>query len=129
MSGKKMKQIKTYILDRLWSKAVKVIRGGKCEYCGATSNNTQIDAHHIYGRRNYGVRFEVDNGVVLCANHHEFSTEFSAHQTPLEFTEWIKTKRSKDLIDTLKCKANKICRAFEIDRELIRDSLKEITNG
>lgn len=121
-----MKQIKTYILDRLYPKAVKAIRGNKCEYCGAKEDETQIDVHHIYGRRNYGTRWDTDNGVVLCCLHHEFSTEFSAHQTPLEFASWIQTKRPKELLDVLKQKANKICRVYEIDRELMRDSLKEI---
>lgn len=124
-----MKQIKTKTLDRLWSQAVKKIRGNKCEYCGTGPSETQIDTHHIYGRRNYSTRWCVGNGVVLCAAHHTFSNFFSAHQTPIEFADFIFSKRPNYLLDNLRDEARKICRASEIDREQIRDSLKEIINA
>ena len=123
-----IKKIKTRTLDTLWSKAVKAVRGDACEYCGATSEVTQIDSHHIYGRKNYGLRFLVDNGCRLCVLHHKFSTLFSAHETPLKFAKFIQTKRSKKLLDFLRLTSNKICRANEINREEVSEHLRKIIN-
>lgn len=32
----------------------------------------------------------LDNGVTLCAGHHTFNHQFSAHRTPEAFTRWFK---------------------------------------
>jgi hypothetical protein len=32
----------------------------------------------------------LDNGVTLCAGHHTFNYEFSAHRAPEAFTRWFK---------------------------------------
>ena len=32
----------------------------------------------------------LDNGVTLCASHHTFNHQFSAHRTPEAFTRWFK---------------------------------------
>jgi len=123
-----IKKIKTRTLDTLWSKAVKAARGDACEYCGATSEITQIDSHHIYGRKNYGLRFLIDNGCRLCVLHHRFSTLFSAHETPLKFAEWIQTKRSILLLDFLRETSNKTCRVNEINKEKISEHLRKFIN-
>ena len=73
-------------LDHLWSKAVKKAAGNKCEYCGAI---TSLNAHHIYSRRFYSLRWDLVNGVSLCFKHH-FGL---AHQDPITFNEWLKSRR------------------------------------
>jgi hypothetical protein len=31
-----------------------------------------------------------ENAVILCASHHVFSSDFSAHKTPEKFERWFK---------------------------------------
>ena len=76
--------------DDLWSLLVKMKAGYRCEYCGKTS---YLNSHHIFSRTKKSVRWNDLNGVCLCAGHHTFSSDFSAHQTPTEFTEWVKEYR------------------------------------
>lgn len=74
-------------LDKLWRDAIKS-RDEVCQVCGGTS---YLNAHHIIGRRNRNVRWDLDNGILLCSGCHTFKTE-SAHQDPAWFMEWF-TKR------------------------------------
>jgi len=53
-------------LDVAWSKAVRE-RDVTCRKCGGTGG---LSAHHVYGRRHLGTRWDVDNGVTLCYPHH-----------------------------------------------------------
>ena len=49
--------------DMLWSRVVRI--GGRCEYCGCVDK--KLDAHHIYSRSNKSTRWELENGICLCA--------------------------------------------------------------
>jgi hypothetical protein len=89
-------------LDKLWSE--KVREKGRCEVDGC--NSKTLHAHHVFGRRNYGVRWDLDNGVCLCAGHHKFYSHFSAHETPTIFTEWLIKTKGKEFLDRLTEKAN-----------------------
>ena len=117
---KKVK-ITTKTLDKLWRMAVKKLAGDECEYCGATK---YLNAHHVFGRRNFAVRWEINNGVSLCAKHHTFSNEFSAHQTPTRFKDWIIEKRGQDWYDELNKQANTV----KPNREEIEKKLSDIIN-
>jgi hypothetical protein len=88
-----------------WSLKVKEIAGFKCEKCGSTQ---YLNSHHIFGRKNKSVRHDVDNGCCLCAGHHKFKTDFSAHETPTLFTGWIIDKRGQEWYDRLREKARSI---------------------
>jgi predicted restriction endonuclease len=118
---KKVK-ITTKTLDGLWRQAVKKLAGDKCEYCGATR---YLNSHHIFGRRNYAVRWEINNGVSLCAKHHKFSNQFSAHETPTRFKDWIIEKRGQEWYDNLNKQAN-TCKP---DREKFKNQLEVILYG
>lgn len=82
--------------DMWWSKAVRSI--GYCEYCNTPDF---LNAHHIYGRSNTNTRWEFDNGICLCAKHHTFSNEFSAHRCPSAFTYWLESRRGRPYMDKL----------------------------
>ena len=86
-------------LDIQWSKAVKVLAGYACEYCGKTEH---LNSHHFYGRRVFPLRWNAKNGVCLCAGHHTFSSTFSAHQTEPDFNKWIIENRGEDWADELR---------------------------
>jgi len=81
-------------LDEAWSLAVKKRAGYKCEVCGIGESG-HLNSHHIVGRRNRRVRWDVRDGVCLCVKHHKLGIE-SAHEDPLWFREWLEDKRWED---------------------------------
>jgi len=90
-------------LDIMWSELVKKRAGNKCEYCGKSE---YINSHHIFSRSSRSVRWDVDNGVCLCAGHHVFSSTFSAHKTGMEFAAWIIERRGDGWYNKLRLKAH-----------------------
>lgn len=89
-----MKSPKTRLADKLdkaWSKVI--LSKGKCEVCGKTES---LNGHHIEGRKNMALRWDLRNGVCLCAGCHVFRKE-SAHQSPEWFHFWLEDKRWEDL--------------------------------
>jgi len=84
-------------LDKLWSEIVKQRAGNVCEY-KTCSKTAHLNAHHIFGRGNLSVRWDLDNGVCLCVGHHTFG-RWSAHKAPIWFIEWI-SKYRKEVDDT-----------------------------
>jgi hypothetical protein len=75
-------------LDIAWSLLVKLEAGMKCEIENCQHKPT-LNSHHIFTRSNRSTRWDTANGVCLCVGHHTFSSKFSAHQTPTEFTYWL----------------------------------------
>ena len=111
-------------LDDAWSLLVKLVAKNKCEYCGKTS---PLNSHHIYSRAKKSTRWSVDNGICLCVGHHTFSSQFSAHLTPTEFTEWVIEKRGREWYDKLRLLANREMKLHEHEKQTILDHLlKEI---
>lgn len=90
------------VCDVLWSKYIR-LKALKCEYCWSPDN---LNAHHIFTRHSKNTRWESLNWICLCAKHHTFSDEFSAHKTPVEFTYWLEEIRWKDFINDLRQMAN-----------------------
>jgi len=72
--------------NKLWKEAIWERDDDKCQYCGMPSRN----AHHVVGKANHRLRWELLNGLNLCPKHHTFDTKFSAHGTPTIFAEWFK---------------------------------------
>lgn len=91
--------------DDAWSKAVKERDGHKCAYCGKTE---YLNSHHIFSRKHMGLRWDLDNGITLCSGHHNFSTTFSAHKTPVEFIEWLKERNGEEWYQKLRSKAKQL---------------------
>lgn len=83
--------------DKIWSE---IIRSKKyCEICGRLANNP----HHVIGRVNYILRWNIRNGCLLCAGCHT-SHRFSAHNDPIWFMDWFKKARPDDYKYLLKKK-------------------------
>ena len=83
----------------LWRKCVLAKFGSKCIVCNATK---LPNCHHLISERSFPVmRYDIDNGVVLCPFHHKFN-KFSAHKNSLWFCELIlKTVVSSESINSL----------------------------
>lgn len=73
-----------------------------CEKCG----NFGTDTHHVIGRGNYNLRWDIRNGCLLCASCHEFDKN-SAKNNPLDFAKWFETTRPDDY-DYLMSKKNEL---------------------
>ena len=54
-------------LINLWSKAVRAEKGEGCYHCGAPAHSV----HHIIRRRHRLTRYDVVNGIPLCAECHQ----------------------------------------------------------
>lgn len=118
-------------LDNLWRFAIYRRAGYVCEYCGATG---QLNAHHIFSRSNFAVRWDIENGVCLCVSHHIFGN-LSFHKSPAEMLEWIKEKRGMEWYERLLKKARTMIktseskeRAYEIlkNEQYDRSTIKRI---
>jgi len=99
---------------------VKERAGYKCEYCGKTE---YLNSHHVFSRTNYSVRWDVNNGVCLCAGHHVLGN-FSAHKAPLEFADWLKGERGEKWYDKLLLKAKKVVPSMDLE-QVKKDLVKQ----
>lgn len=70
--------------DKLWSECIRI--NWCCEYCW---KKEYLNAHHITSRANKSVRWELSNWICICSGCHTFSSKFSAHLTPYEFSKWL----------------------------------------
>ena len=112
-------------LDKLWAEIVKQRARSVCEY--KTCKKTDyLNSHHIFGRSNLSVRWNLDNGVCLCPGHHTFNN-YSAHKAPIWFIEWIKKQRGIEWYENLRKKANQV-KKWTIPelRELVEEFKKEV---
>jgi hypothetical protein len=109
-------------LDDAWSLLVKLRAGMKCEYCG---KETHLNSHHIYSRSKKSTRWDTENGICLCVAHHVFSSGFSAHKTPLEFIDWLKTYKNVEQIDNLKLKANSTVKFMKFEKDQLLEELQK----
>ena len=112
-------------LDKLWAVIIKQRANNVCEY--KTCEKTDyLNAHHIFGRSNLSVRWNLNNGVCLCPGHHTLSN-YSAHKAPIWFIEWIKKKRGIEWYGNLCFSANRV-RKWTIPelKELFEEFKKEI---
>lgn len=84
--------------DKLWSECVKIRDWYKCQYCDKTE---YLNSHHLFTRARKSTRWVLNNGITLCSWHHTLSSTFSAHQTWLEFFEWLEKRKGREWIDKL----------------------------
>lgn len=80
-------------LDKLWSKMIRDC--DKCAICGVTSFEKQLHPHHIIGRMRLRTRWDIKNGICLCASHHTLG-KLSAHADPLWFNNWLIENKPED---------------------------------
>ena len=66
--------------DKEWATIVKKLQP-TCLICNSTIN---LNSHHIISREIERTRFNILNGVTLCAKHHKWGI-FSAHRNPAWF--------------------------------------------
>jgi hypothetical protein len=118
---KKSKEVGLDYLDNLWKELVYKRAGNECEYCGQQG---RLNAHHVFSRSNRSVRWDMDNGICLCATHHVLGT-MSFHKAPAEMLEWIREKRGEEWYDRLLKKARSVMKGREA-KEHFKNELKKL---
>ena len=111
-------------LDDAWSLLVKLKAGNRCEI-PTCKKREYLNAHHIFTRRNKAVRWSLDNGIALCPSHHTLSSTFSAHGTPIKFTDFLTKYRGEGYIELLTYKSNQIVKRHVFEKELLLKELKK----
>lgn len=71
--------------DDLWSLAVRS-DWGCCAVCRRLG---KLDAHHVIPRAHFATRYELRNGICLCANHHRWDADVAPHQNPEGWLRWL----------------------------------------
>ena len=104
---KKIRPNLTAIADRLWSQFIRKRAMQHCEFCG----NYGSEAHHIIGRRNNAVRWDIDNGIYLC---HTCHAEV-AHGDPAEFGMYLAENVDLERLERLNEKATKVDRTRDME--------------
>ena len=111
-------------LDTAWSLLVKLEAGMICEIENCQHKPT-LNSHHIFTRNNKSTRWDTANGVCLCIGHHTFSSKFSAHQTPTEFTYWLHEKYGDLFMEELSQKAHGTKKWTEYEKQELLLELNE----
>jgi hypothetical protein len=75
--------------DDLWSTVIHA-KYDRCAVDNADCS-ARLEAHHLIGRRNTLTRHSIENGILLCSQHHKHSQYISAHGAPMAFFEWHMT--------------------------------------
>uniref|UniRef100_A0A7C4TXG7 HNH nuclease domain-containing protein n=1 Tax=Caldisericum exile TaxID=693075 RepID=A0A7C4TXG7_9BACT len=83
-------------LDDLWGKIIR--SKGRCEWCGQVK--PYLNAAHIFSRRFLSTRWDVSNGLCLCPSCHR-----KAHDRPLDFADFVKTRLGQEEYESLRRKA------------------------
>lgn len=73
--------------DALWSLAVRDDWDNRCAVCGSR----KCEAHHLVPRQNEATRYDLRNGIALCAKHHKFDKHISPHLNAAGWLEWLET--------------------------------------
>ena len=108
--------------DKLWSEITRSRNNGLCERCNSPANQ----AHHVIGRKNYNLRWDLRNGCLLCPNCHWLQS-YSAHIDGLGFSKWFESYRPEDYEYLMIEKDKKINRTI-FDYEELEKYLKEKLN-
>jgi|SRR3990167_3365042 len=80
-----------------WSKLVRQRDNNKCVICQTTK---YIHTHHLFpkeAKMYHYLRFDIDNGITLCARHHKYSYQISPHKNPMIFVGWLIHNRNEQI--------------------------------
>lgn len=91
MSRKPNKRGTKKRLDKLWGRIIRARANHKCEMCGKPGDQP----HHIVGRRNMRLRFDLRNGINLCYGCHTRRTN-CVHEDPVGLENWMLDNKQCD---------------------------------
>ena len=71
--------------DSLWSLAVRADWANRCVVCGSN----KVEAHHLTPRQFEATRYDLSNGVSLCARCHKHDPKVSPHLNAAGWCAWL----------------------------------------
>jgi len=81
-------------LDNAWKLKVKERDNYTCQICQKKIEKNNCHAHHIIPKGIKLTRWDVNNGITLCYQHHKVNV-CSPHMNAVWFTFWLKTNKYK----------------------------------
>ena len=105
------------ICDDLWKQLIILIANNRCERCYSPKT---LQAHHIYSRTYWTIRYDLKNGVCLCRKCHIYW----AHKNAVEFAFWIKDIRDLEYLELRKDAIAKI--DMKLNELYLRKKIKEL---
>ena len=104
---------------KLWSLVVRSKASNVCSICGT---DKFLHAHHIEDSRMCkSLRYDVKNGVALCAKHHKFGKE-AAHRGFITIYKYLINNRLDDLSYLEKIRSNEL----EFTKTYLIDKIQEL---
>lgn len=122
-------------LDDSWREIIKLRAGGRCECVtdgkrcekrGVFGRGTNLNSHHIFGKSNFRVRWDLRNGIALCPGHHTLNND-SAHNASPWFDKMLKKLRGKQKYLNLMHEAMKDGMAIHHTMEDLEKIKEELT--
>ena len=108
-------------LDKLVSDIVR--SRGVCARCRRGGESVVLQCSHIFSRRNFSVRFDLNNCLCLCLRCHLYW----AHKNPIEFYEFVQEHLGKYNFAQLKQKAQQIHKYTLSELQELYETLKKET--
>ena len=96
MTKIKSKKTEERELDNMWKKKVKDRDKWMCQVCRKKVTGKNCHAHHILPKRIRGMRWDVDNGITLCYQHHKVGN-YSPHMNAIWFFGWMNENKPTQL--------------------------------
>ena len=95
---KKLKKSEEKDLDIAWARNVKERDNWTCQICkkNLKKEPRNCNAHHIIPRQFKKMRWDINNGITLCVNHHRRGV-YSPHQNAIWFFGWMNENKSQQL--------------------------------
>jgi predicted restriction endonuclease len=108
-------------LDKLWADVVKLRCLHSCEMHGVAGRmcGNIMHAHHIFVRQHTATRWDLDNGMCLCAGHHLWT-----HDNPCDSTDEIKELIGLERYELIKERHYQVFKPTAQDRREIAARLR-----
>lgn len=91
-------------LDTLWANVIKAKAGYRSEISEREGKQIGgefiLNAHHLFGKSNHRLRYEISNGICLTSGEHKFDAHGERARQEL-FENKVRELRGKDIYDTL----------------------------
>ena len=84
--------------DREWKEVIRE-RDKCCQICKRSEG--KLDAHHLIPKQFKEFRWDVDNGMILCFQHHKVG-KYSAHLNAIWFAQWLLNNQREIYYDIIK---------------------------
>ena len=112
-------RISDWVLDDLVRKILRFSSGGFCKRCKKFAD-TSIEVAHMYRRKRKTVRWDLRNVYPLCPSCHQ-----EIDNDPVKLSSFLYEVMTREQVAELQELANLTIKQHPIDREQIRDSLRE----